>query len=574
MQWYKKLLRENSANLSRAEELQTNINTHNIDNNESNSKIVDIDNNTLLLNCNNCSSVSEQSQTQLQIQPQTQKKHHEPETVVYCIKTNNDQMNKITVIQLKNNCSGTKAHNISVDMNTNTNTTIITSKCNDNVSASAINKKFSFKTFSFKKIFVSRRHDDCVHQQSACEKSDFLSTNQSIEKCGVNESDNAVVADSSDICGTKYNGNDGSLENKITPSTITEKKWYDCFIPTPKPPVRKAIKNIKRPKRFNKSQMAIKQRVSVLPSKVKLVEPDDFFEDPDQVRSHNLMKARLAEWVIIDIDDILDNGLGDPDIQGFADEEYPDHIATTKFCGDNEHYDKIEKIDEDQLLEDSFVQIERTPSVISLTTYVEDIYGIFYSPMPIVGQHIPEAWYYSLFDHDIQCGILYDHYSHTSAFREIKENTFRTQKSGLETTSDAILSLTEPLMKKREKNLESCYSSRNSLTEKVKSLSNGLLGPATKSKWVSNCLLTADTKAKCISIPRLFGLNEYDGIIINIDHIVEERGYGFLMKRKKQMYRCIEYGETIDENKLVKREPWIFVIKQFILEIFKGEIIK
>lgn len=50
------------------------------------------------------------------------------------------------------------------------------------------------------------------------------------------------------------------------------------------------------------------------------------------------------------------------------------------------------------------------------------------------------------------------------------------------------------------------------------------------------------------SIPQYFGLNEYGDIIINIDHICEEKGFGFMMRRKKEIYRKIPYGEEVYEK--------------------------
>lgn len=50
------------------------------------------------------------------------------------------------------------------------------------------------------------------------------------------------------------------------------------------------------------------------------------------------------------------------------------------------------------------------------------------------------------------------------------------------------------------------------------------------------------------SIPEYFGLSDQGDIIINIDHISEEKGYGFMMRRKKEIYRKVPYGEEVCEK--------------------------
>lgn len=50
------------------------------------------------------------------------------------------------------------------------------------------------------------------------------------------------------------------------------------------------------------------------------------------------------------------------------------------------------------------------------------------------------------------------------------------------------------------------------------------------------------------SIPEHFGLNEYGDIIIHIDHICEEKGFGFLLGRKKKIYCDVPYGEEVYEK--------------------------
>lgn len=50
------------------------------------------------------------------------------------------------------------------------------------------------------------------------------------------------------------------------------------------------------------------------------------------------------------------------------------------------------------------------------------------------------------------------------------------------------------------------------------------------------------------SIPEYFGLNDCGDIIIHVDHICEEKGFGFLVGRKKKLYCDVPYGEEVNEK--------------------------
>lgn len=51
------------------------------------------------------------------------------------------------------------------------------------------------------------------------------------------------------------------------------------------------------------------------------------------------------------------------------------------------------------------------------------------------------------------------------------------------------------------------------------------------------------------SIPEYFGLNDYGDIVIHVDHVCEEKGFGFKMHRKKSVYRKIVRGKEVTEKK-------------------------
>lgn len=239
----------------------------------------------------------------------------------------------------------------------------------------------------------------------------------------------------------------------------------------------------------------------------QLVDPDDFFEDPDEVRLYCAEKKWLAEWCVVE--DNFHIGLG-------SDEEDDDPYglyATTIFC----ESPKMDDTDDNLLVdahEDTFVTVQRTPSVISLTSYNDDTFGIFYGScqgrwtLP----KVPEAYYYYSLEYDIQSGIAMD--PAVSAFEEIIVETFN-------------LSTNEVMANK---------------TKAAKPMSKDSL-----------------------AIAKMFCLSDYGSICLNMDHIFEERGYGFLMRRSKQLYRNVEWGQIACE----RQKSTIGTILEAIVRCFR-----
>lgn len=97
---------------------------------------------------------------------------------------------------------------------------------------------------------------------------------------------------------------------------------------------------------------------------------------------------------------------------------------------------------------------------------------------------------------------------------------------------------------------EPCTSSKhhNMLTAQMIHASlSSLSSTIDSSKLVS--ALTPSLKCCSIeSIPEYFGLNECGDIIIHVDHICEETGFGFLAGRKKKIYCDVPYGEEVCEK--------------------------
>lgn len=54
-----------------------------------------------------------------------------------------------------------------------------------------------------------------------------------------------------------------------------------------------------------------------------------------------------------------------------------------------------------------------------------------------------------------------------------------------------------------------------------------------------------ESKEFCVA--KYFGLNDDGDIVIHYNHIVEQKGYGFLMRRKRRIYRRVGYGREVQE---------------------------
>lgn len=143
-----------------------------------------------------------------------------------------------------------------------------------------------------------------------------------------------------------------------------------------------------------------------------------------------------------------------------------------------------------------FVSVQRAPSVISLGSYTDDPYGLFASPYGWVLPKYPEAMY-ATFECDIQCGVPMLDVTLVSAFEEIMVETFRL---------DGVGGTTETLIAPR---------------------------PPPE---------TSD------NIARRFRLDDAGSLCLNIEHIGEERGFGFLMRRSRRVYRNVAVGQMVDER--------------------------
>lgn len=77
---------------------------------------------------------------------------------------------------------------------------------------------------------------------------------------------------------------------------------------------------------------------------------------------------------------------------------------------------------------------------------------------------------------------------------------------------------------------------------------------------------THSSKSSLADVPveRHFGLNDCGDIIIHVDHIYEEGGFAFMVRRKKQLYKNVAVGTEVHEKKV---GGFRTAVKKFFKEI-------
>lgn len=140
----------------------------------------------------------------------------------------------------------------------------------------------------------------------------------------------------------------------------------------------------------------------------------------------------------------------------------------------------------------------------------------------------------------------------TMKFTSIAASTRRTFHS-----SDSIF-LKDPMYPEFNYLLqEPCSSSKHSNVLTAQMFHNSLSSiSTTDSPYITPPKKSYSTE----SINEYFGLNECGDIIIHIDHICEEKGFGFLLGRKKKIYCDVPYGEEVYEQPKFSLK---FAVKRF-----------
>lgn len=220
----------------------------------------------------------------------------------------------------------------------------------------------------------------------------------------------------------------------------------------------------------------------------QLVDPDDFFEDPDSVCLYKAEVKFYSEWIVID--DLPNSSI--------IDDEF----------------------------DSSFEEIKKVPSVISLNSYTDDEFGLFFTN----SVNTLEASYYKILDDDIQLGT-------------------KITKFNLIQFSDNIIEehdcyyAEEENKRKAEEKLKLISPSKEKYENEA--FDKSLMGPILKR---DRCLSIQkrEKKIEGLSIQKYYGLSDSGSIIIHFDHIKVEKGCTLVSKKKN---RCsVTKGCEISED--------------------------
>lgn len=220
----------------------------------------------------------------------------------------------------------------------------------------------------------------------------------------------------------------------------------------------------------------------------QLIDPDDFFEDPDSVSVYKAEIKFYSEWIVID--DLPNSSI--------IDDEF----------------------------DSSFEEIRKVPSVISLNSYTDDEFGLFFTN----SVNTPEASYYKILDDDIQLGT-------------------KITKLNLIQFSDNIIEehdcyyAEEENKRKAEEKLKLISPSKEKYENEA--FDKSLMGPMLK-RDRSLSVQKREKKIEGLSIQKYYGLSDSGSIIIHFDHIRVEKGCALLSKKIK---RCsVTKGCEISED--------------------------
>lgn len=194
-------------------------------------------------------------------------------------------------------------------------------------------------------------------------------------------------------------------------------------------------------------------------------------------------------------------------------------------------------------------------------------------------------WFVKLFDSNIKTGTpcpsaSSSPQSSTSATAAASSSTLplsvneATMKSTLSLILRRFIS-TDSLYSINEQRVEMNYLSQHDANCLHKmSSSKGSLDVLTSSTPLVHSLYASETNSvgsvvasakSSASIPEYFGLNDYGDIIIHVDHVHEEKGFGFKMHRKK----IASYRHTVVRGKEVTEKKFCFksAMKRFFKEV-------
>lgn len=145
----------------------------------------------------------------------------------------------------------------------------------------------------------------------------------------------------------------------------------------------------------------------------------------------------------------------------------------------------------------------------------------------------------------------------------MKFNSISTSKRHDCHSSDSFFSMKDPMYPEFNYLLqEPCSSGKHSNVLTAQMFHNSLSSISSIDSMKPSYIASLNY-CSTESIPEYFGLNECGDIIIHIDHICEEKGFGFLLGRKKKIYCDVPYGEEVYEKPK-------FTLKCAVKRLFKA----
>lgn len=251
----------------------------------------------------------------------------------------------------------------------------------------------------------------------------------------------------------------------------------------------------------------------------QMVDPDEFFDNPDDIRKYKEKNAFIEEYIIVDIKEV-------EAINRLA----PPRSSSSKSAG------RTPKRIKYQTTEFSIKVKPQPKKSFSMSSYCNDGYGLFYGTPSFSLSQFPETFCYRTFPDNLTYGYR------------------GGRKRHCKSESD------EPPTSSRKLN-----SSAEIIDQKVDAFEKSLMGPLI-TELPKPCTKTTDK----FSIQKTFGLTDDGDIVVNVDHVVEEKVDGFWFSRKICIYRSVERGYAICEGYRIRRSLLV-ILKEFFHRLCKSD---
>lgn len=252
---------------------------------------------------------------------------------------------------------------------------------------------------------------------------------------------------------------------------------------------------------------------------IEVLDPDEFFEDPEEIRSYKEKNAYLDEYIIIDIKEVeaVTQHISSYSINN----KKPKSVkyATTEFTKNTDKKNKLKS----------------QTQVFSMMSCCDDGYGLFYGTPSLSLSQIPQSFYYRTFNENIVYGSTYSKSS----------KRHKSPREGIPSSSRKL------------------STSAETLDEKVNAFEKSLMGPL-----INELPKPCAKSTEQFSIPKTFGLTDEGDILVNVDHIIEEKGRGFFLTKYLSIYRSIELGDAICEKRRIGRSI-LAILKEFFHQLCK-----